>query len=602
MHEELYQKCRNMSADEIREYLISDEAADSIYMQCDGILYKLCDIASLFVAAAYISCGENSERASFRKNAYIALLSEDRSAFSEAWRLIDLLTKNIPYESPVSIRILKGGSYKIKNYYLENYLLNDIRGASVLLTHVEEDIIPAMISDKYIPECIVYSGGGNIFAIVPESCDEAFALELETRGKELLISADIAYYVSEKLPFSDIFGENYKEKMAEVENSLNERKKLIVNCSAESKTSFLGKSIPVTADTEEESFNAPVTAKEVSDRSICSACGKRIAFYSVGDKKLCASCLHKRSVGSAAKRSRYIKLYNKYNSDSERKAKDGEVKDLSDIVIPKSNSADSKGYIAIVYGDGNNMGGIIQNFRKITQMMEFSRDVKTITAKAAFEAMGENEITKFEVAGLGGDDIFVIVDGRKAIHFTISLINKYNKQFEKYKSRDNVSTLSAGIAIAKCETPIQVVLEKAENELQKAKSIAKQKQDNCGSLSFVIMDTFDGGDSVYAKKDYKVTNTMLPYYTDTAEDIVKFALEMKENKSKTGLRNVLDAFENAESTEEAELFLRYMNAKEKNKIELADIRGYEKSVGYYIRNGRKYYIWNDLITILDFID
>lgn len=593
MHEKICQICRDMSADEIREYLISDEAADSIYVQRDGISYKLCDIASLFVAAAYISCGENSEKASFRKNAYLALLGGDRSAFSEAWRLIDLLTENIPYESSVNIRILKGGSYKIKNYYLENYLLNDIRGASVLLTHVEEDIIPKMIADKYIPECIVYSGGGNIFAIVPESCDEAFALELETRGKELLISADIAYYVSDKLPFSDIFGENYKEKMAQVENSLNERKKLIVNCSAESKTSFLDKSIPVTADTEEESFNAPVTAKEVSDRSICSACGKRIAFYFVGDKKLCASCLHKRSVGSAAKLSRYIKLYNKYNSVPAQR-----VTSLSDI-------KDSEGYIAIVYGDGNNMGGVIQNFRKITQMMEFSRDVKTITAKAAFEAMSEHKITKFEVAGLGGDDIFVIVEGKKAIRFTISLIKKYNKQFEKYKSQDNVSTLSAGIAIAKCETPIQVVLEKAENELQKAKSIAKQKQDNCGSLSFVIMDTFDGGNSVYAKKDNEVINTMLPYYTDTAEDVVEFARKIKNRNSKTGLRNVLDAFESAESTEEAELFLRYMNAKERkaeNRIELSDIRGYEKSVGYYIGNGRRYYIWNDLMTILDFIE
>lgn len=114
MHEKICQKCRDMSADEIREYLTSDEKTDSIYMQCDGISHKLCDIASLFVAAAYISCGENSEKESLRKNAYLTLLSEDRTAFSEAWRLIDLLTNNIPYESPVSIRILKGGSYKIK--------------------------------------------------------------------------------------------------------------------------------------------------------------------------------------------------------------------------------------------------------------------------------------------------------------------------------------------------------------------------------------------------------------------------------------------------------------------------------------------------------
>lgn len=586
MHEELFQKCQNMSADEIRGYLFSDGAVNNIYLQCDGISYKLCDIASLFVAAAYISDGEKTEKETLRKNAYLALLSGDRSAFPEVWRLVDLLTKDIPCECHINARILKGGSYKIKNYYLENYLLNDIRGASVLLTYVEEELIPAMISDKYIPECIVCSGGGNIFAIVPEGCGEEFALELETRGKELLISADLAYYVSEETPLSDIFGENYKAKMAEVENALNERKKLIVNCCAKSKTSFLNKQLPPITD-------KPLKADEISDGSICGACGKRIAFYSVGDKKLCASCLHKRAVGSAAKRSKYIKLYEKYNS-----APADEVTTLSDI-------SGSDGYIAIVYGDGNNMGGIIQNFVKITQMMEFSRDVKTITAKAAFESMGEHGMTKFEVAGLGGDDIFVIVEGKKAIRFTISLIKKYNSQFEKYGSRDNISTLSAGIAVAKHKTPVQVILEKAENELQKAKDLAKQKKDNCGSLSFVIMDTFDGGDNIYAKHNKEIKNTMLPYSAETAEDIVNFALGIKKRNGKTRIRNILDAFDNAESVEESELFLRYMNAKEKeseNRIELSDVRGYEKSVGYYINNGCRYHIWNDLMTILDFIE
>lgn len=593
MHEALYKKCHNMTADEIHKYLISDTAADDIFIRHDNITYKICDIATLFVAVAYISDIEMSNKNSLRKNAYLALLKGDRSVFGDAWQLIDLLTLNKPYSGNLKIRILKGGSYKIKNYYLENSLLSDIRGASVLLTYVEEQLIPQIIADRYIPECIVYSGGGNIFAIVPESCDESFALELESRGKELLISADIAYYVSDIISFSDLLGKKYKETMASVENALNERKKLIVNSCSESRSYFLNKNISIVSDNKEDCFTVPVKAKEISDKSICSACGKRTAFYSISDSKLCAACLHKHAVGTAAKHSKYLRLYNKYNSAS------------AETVNNLGNIADRNEYIAIVYGDGNNMGGIIQKFTNITQMMEFSRDVKTITIKSVFESMGSNNMKKFEVVGLGGDDIFVIVEGEKAINFTISLIQKYNKQFEKYKSQGTVSTLSAGIAIAKYKTPVQVVLDKAEQELKRAKDIAKKKSDNPGSLSFVIMDTFDGGDSVYYSNNEEISGTMLPYYTDAAIDIIKFAKKMKTRCGKTRLRNVLDAFQRAESSEEAELFLQYMNAKEKNpqnKIELSTITGYEKTVGYYIADKKKYYIWSDLMEILDFIE
>ncbi|MGN0692684.1 MAG: hypothetical protein ACI4K7_10085 [Oscillospiraceae bacterium] len=94
-------------------------------------------------------------------------------------------------------------------------------------------------------------------------------------------------------------------------------------------------------------------------------------------------------------------------------------------------------------------------------------------------------------------------------------------------------------------------------------------------------------------------------YTDAAKEIIAFAKDIRDREMKTRLRNILDAFTSAESSEEAELFLNYTNAKEKydnKKIKLPDINGYEKTDGYYIRNGKKYYIWSDVIQLPDYIE
>lgn len=579
---------RDKAPDEIRHMLYS-EYSENKYCDRNGISYKLCDCASLFVMSVFLTEKPVGDKTELRKKAYMTFFENDRASYPDAWKSIDLLTEGSEEAPDIKIRILKGGSYKIKNYYLENYKLADIRGASVLLTHVEEDIIPAMISDRFIPECIVYSGGGNIFAVVPDECDDCFALELERAAKQLLISADIAYYISNTMQISDVFGNNYKSKMADVENRLNERKKLIINSSCNARSEFFKKKIGIVSEKPEDCFEAEVNGTLVSEGIVCEACGKRNAVYKVGDDHLCASCLHKRAVGNAAKRSRYINRFNLYNTSPAET-----VKSLSDI---------SKDYIAVIYGDGNNMGGIIQQFTKITQMMEFSRDVKSIVDKAVFESMNEHHMTRFEVVGLGGDDVFIIVEGEKAIRFTVSMIKKYNSRFEKYRSSGQVSTMSAGIAIAKTDMPIRVVIDKAEEKLSEAKSIAKLKKDNCGSISFDIMDTFDGDGSELLDTSYGAAVSMLPYYTDTAEDIIRMTEAFSKDKNKTRIRNVLDAFSNAESAEEAELFLRYFNAKNTGSpVELLPVEGYTVKDGFYVApDGKRYIIWKDLITMMEFI-
>ena len=240
------------------------------------------------------------------------------------------------------------------------------------------------------------------------------------------------------------------------------------------------------------------------------------------------------------------------------------------------------------------MGGIIQNFTKLTDMIDFSSFVKEKMPQIVYGAMRECEIGKFEIVAMGGDDIFMIVPGRKAVQFSLELVKKYN-EFFAIEYGAGVSTLSTGACIAKTKTPVKVMLEAAEDELSRAKD--KVKLENCdGSLSYVIFNTFGGN-----------TDTgegMLPFTTEEAEIILDYIEH--SNVSNTRMRNIAEAYKNAESYEEANLFLSYANAKEADKkhpviVKLPQLPGYTINGGCYEKDGRTYVLWDELLDLIELI-
>lgn len=95
----------------------------------------------------------------------------------------------------------------------------------------------------------------------------------------------------------------------------------------------------------------------------------------------------------------------------------------------------SKGFIAYIYADGNNMGGYIQKIRTPQEYQEFSRDVELATEYAVYQALAESLhphelqnfndedstlgngdiVHPFEIITIGGDDVFLIVPADKAL-------------------------------------------------------------------------------------------------------------------------------------------------------------------------------------------
>lgn len=500
-------------------------------------------------------------------------------------------------ENP-AVKLLKGGSYKIKQYYLENNNLDDIRGASVLLSYVEETVIPDMIKRKFSEDCIVYNGGGNIFCILPGDTDEDLCRELENEAQKYLVSANTAYVmVDARL---DDIKNKYKDTVRMVEEKLADRKKLKIFNAINTESVFADSgAIPW------ENGDIHLNIKGSCSGDVCGLCKSKTAKYIIVDKgatyNVCASCLHKHNVGIDANRSKYVQEYEK---------RTGKKPSRENIISPNSSET-----VAVVYGDGNNMGQIIQNFNQITDMMEFSDFVKQASNDAVFEAMKQLDIQDFQIVGLGGDDVFVIVKGEDAVEFAVKVIEIYNSKFKNDNAGNGGnpynSTMSVGICIAKAGTPIRVMLEIAEDKLSDAKEQAKrdnaENKDN-GTISFAIINDPTASVENEVNK-FGALSTLQPYSYDTIKEIIEFISVLKKKNMKTKLRNIYDAYQNGECIEEVDLFFKYLNVRSKDnqKIVLPKLKDYSLEKGMYTRTKGASdteparFIWKDIMELYDYV-
>ena len=504
---------------------------------------------------------------------YIRSCEQKAEAVKLSRNAVDFMNgREAGLQKDIKICLIKGGTYKIKGYYLENNELSDIRGASAIITRVQEEIIPQLIIGTIGFDCILYNGGGNLFAVVPEDTDPAFGEALEAEAQKYLVTANSAYCVSEPMLLSELLGKDYRIRIAEKENELEQRKKLKISFDAAPRSGFAGKDI----------FGIPINASETDEGAYCEKCRKRIARYKTKDINICGGCLHKYFVGLEQK-SDYAQEYKSYLKNIGASADNvNTAHTLSDI---------SGDRIAVIYADGNNMGGIIQNFTKLTDMMDFSSFVKNTMPQVVYSSMHKCGIDSFETVALGGDDIFMIIPGKKAVSFSLALIKEYNKRFgEKYG--EGVSTLSVGASIAKTNTPVKVMLEEAEEKLAEAKE--KEKAESCGgSLSYVILNS--------SQVNTGKAESMLPFSAEETEAVLDYVNTIKRNSvAGSKLRNIAEAYETAESFEDANLFFAYMNAKEDKpdkRISLPEIQGYRINGGCYEKDGRIYTLWNELLDL-----
>ena len=518
--------------------------------------------------------------------------------------------KSIDDLEEYKIDVVKGGVVKVKEYLLETSKIKEIRGASMILDKINREAIPKEIEKYFISESVVYAGGGNILLVLPKGKGNEFSRHIEEIYEETtVIAQNVA--ISTEISLKDLAGDLYHTTMTNIEYLLKERQMSKVDFRTEGYKGSL------------KYIKEQETKKQVlgNDNSkLCSSCNTRIAKYKLGDKEYCLSCLHKNIIGGQSAKKSFQDEFEKYCNSNNLNIKSTEVLSLKDV---KSDNETNS--IGIIYGDGNNMGAVINKVKNILQMKYFSDKTENSVKEAVYGALAnnlkynENVLGKFEIIALGGDDIFIIVPGDKAINISKDIGNRFDNVFFNYTNADNDNlTMSLGVTISKYDKPVQYLFDMSIQLLKSAKSKAKKVKK--GTIDFIVLET----DAAFASNIKFLRSklntkskicTLKPYTFKELENLINVITRLKLGDGKNSFRSKAYRFMEATlkmKVDEGNLFYAYQRVKNNDKKILDEVYKYLKD-DYDIFEGKMLYlnnkktnkkcsIWLDVVELWDYVN
>lgn len=502
----------------------------------EGPLASINDAASLYVLLDYLLT-KDKDRFN-RDNSYKTFINGENEA------LIDVLYsifkgKHVNQYGDIKVDFIKGSLYKIKKYFLENNKIKDIRGASAILDHLNTDATLKYLEDKYIRECAIYCGGGNVIIIAPEEQGEIICKDLERLYSDIALTAKNAFEYT-TCTLGEIAAK-YNEISRDLNEKLEDRKKV--------KLYVINPENEITNITIKGERHDLYKGKKAKSGQVCQLCGIRDAYYltptSEGEIEVCPSCLRKTTVG----RDKAI-FYDEFEkSQGVRMTQKHNINSLNDI-------ADSRGYVALIYADGNNLGNVVKNIKTPFQHMYFSRKLESVTKSCVYSAIYDTMSASrrdilFEAICLGGDDLLIVVPADVSLNIANKLVERFDTAFNY-----NI-TISAGICIAKSNTPIRNMFSISQSCLKNAKIHQKKNNEKYGTLDVVVLE---GNSNI--DLDRRET-TLFPMTNKRAEKIINVINKMKADKksiSKSQIYKLRYASNNM-SVNEFQLFYLYQIAK-----------------------------------------
>ncbi len=188
----------------------------------------------------------------------------------------------------------------------------------------------------------------------------------------------------------------------------------------------------------------------------------------------------------------------------------------------------SKGFVAYIYADGNNMGGYIrQNIETPQQYQSFSESILEATQNSVYLALAhhlhphyykpDSQSTRkeaswihpFEIITIGGDDVLLIVPADRALEIAKTIAEQFEEQLPEEYSRSELSPLahryrsesapasecelsmSIGVLITAENTPIyyadQLVTQLLKSAKKRAKELKQKHHYYSGTIDFLVM-------------------------------------------------------------------------------------------------------------------
>ncbi|PSN13210.1 type III-B CRISPR-associated protein Cas10/Cmr2 [filamentous cyanobacterium CCT1] len=196
----------------------------------------------------------------------------------------------------------------------------------------------------------------------------------------------------------------------------------------------------------------------------------------------------------------------------------------------------SKGFVAYIYADGNNMGGYIQRIARADDYQRFSKNVSDATEECVYRALekhlkphqlsgiddGETQgrdgkwIHPFEILTIGGDDVMLVVPADRALAIAKTISEEFERilldldgsfrlppqgsqpqpGIHRYlpaqaEASQCQLSMSVGVLITADDTPIYYAENLTNQLLKSAKKKAKSLKDTLhyhgGTIDFLVM-------------------------------------------------------------------------------------------------------------------
>ncbi len=210
---------------------------------------------------------------------------------------------------------------------------------------------------------------------------------------------------------------------------------------------------------------------------------------------------------------------------------------------------------AVIFGDGNNFGGMVQRLEAIPATIQWSKRVAAVTRAAAALALVKSIVEDrrrgaqyryipLEVLTLGGDDVSFISAGTLALPLTRHLLELTDAEFRMPVASASVPpaqadrpehsdadhkpdtdrkpvSFSFGVVICDCKAPIRIVSEWAEEQAMKeAKRMVRSSKEPLprGTAAFIIANSLDNLPSNWDAYARELTHEVIPFGNRTTRN------------------------------------------------------------------------------------
>jgi hypothetical protein len=383
-----------------------------------------------------------------------------------------------------ALSLISADTDRVKSYVFETAKLPEVRGASALLTELNECEIASLLWEKFpLPsECLLYAAGGSALIVAPTTLAKDIAEDIQRLYLRYTGTATISVVHRPTSPQEwvrgvEASGGNFGNLAKWIGYDLRRAK--------ESRAFY-------------HVLDAPPHARRCDSCEVRPATQQMTRFQSGEEEKwVCDVCARKRKWGEREK-SGYIEQFEDFLEDDAKQCQhtDGRYQQTiaehggRDAVIGaktleeigKAADGKARGYVGVIYTDGNDIGSRIEKSETPAEYRTLSEELLRVTKEATFKALARRSLIKhikcsdgqkrwihpFEIVAIGGDDVFLIVPGDMALDIAVDLCDHFQSEF------NGNLTMSAGVLIMREHLPIYYARSIVEALLKSAKRAGRK--------------------------------------------------------------------------------------------------------------------------------